>query len=98
MADPQAPSVRRVIFITPTKKQRNPLVFTKPITKRVEDFVRSQGKLKRIIFAVRPNGTLDLRLEHTRKWESVLLTDIYTMAVKRRVASERAAKAARKKC
>lgn len=89
------PDLRVVQFRQPTeRKKRNPLVFSKAITRRAECFVRERG-LKRLVFTIEPNGLLTLRPEKSRRRETVTLADCYSMAVKARVARERAEKKAR---
>ena len=66
----------------------NPL--NKPVTRRSEETVREAGRLRRIVVTLYPNGTIGLRPEKTRREEILPIEAIYIIAVKARVASERA--------
>ena len=70
----------------------------KPVTRICETaLVRDMGKLKRLVVTIYPNGTLGLRPEKTRREEAVLLTACYGLAIKQRVAKERADKKGKRK-
>ena len=65
---------------------------TKPVKRRTIAMVRDQGRMRPLVVTIHPNGTLSLRPERTRREETVTLEAIYSMAVKARVALERAEK------
>lgn len=70
---------------------------SKPVTRRSEVTKRSAGKLLRIVVTMYPDGYLGLRLERSRKEETIALAAVYDIAVKQRVAWERSQKAKAKK-
>lgn len=90
----------RVVEFPVKRVKRNVLGFARPITKRVpqpmddlpvEHFVRERGRLKCLVVSLLPNGVLTLRVERSRRKEQVLLSHCYALAVRQRVAAERAA-------
>lgn len=70
---------------------------TKPVRRRSNELKRDCGKLRRIVIAIYPAGFIGLRLEKTRREEVLPLSAAYDVAVKMRVAAERAERAARRK-
>ena len=66
----------------------------KPVTRRSGFHVRDAGKLRRIVVTLYPHGFIGLRPEKTRREETIGLHAAYDMAVKMRVARERAEKQA----
>lgn len=69
----------------------------KPVTRRSDATVRDGKRPRRIVVTLYPNGTLGLRPEKTRREEVVSLAAVWSIGVKQRVATERAAsKTARK--
>jgi hypothetical protein len=69
---------------------------TRKVTRRTEETYRDRSKLRRIVITLYPTGFIGLRLEKTRQEETLPLTAAYEMAVRARVAFERAQKARRK--
>lgn len=69
----------------------------KPVTRRSEVTKRSAGKLLRICITLYPDGYLGLRLERSRKEETIDLAAVFDIAVKQRVAYERMLKAKARK-
>ena len=69
----------------------------KPVTRKSHVIVRDRGKVRQLVVTINPNGTLGLRPLGTRKAEIITLDSCYSLAVKQRVAKERAEKAAQKK-
>lgn len=65
---------------------------TKQVSRFTDAMVRDRGRLRNIVVTLFPNDTLGLRLAKTRKTEIVTLESIYSLAVKQRVALERAEK------
>jgi hypothetical protein len=66
---------------------------TKRVKRRSHELKRDRGRLRRIVVTLYPSGLLGLRLERTRREEVLPFTAAYDVAVKMRVASERAEKA-----
>jgi hypothetical protein len=64
----------------------------KPVTRRSDATVRDRGRSRRIVVTLYPNGTVGLRQEKTRREEIVSLASCWGLAVKQRVAQERADK------
>ena len=69
----------------------------KPVRRRSNAFKRDRSKLRRIVVTIYPGDYLGLRLEKCRQEETLPLTAAYDVAVKMRVAAERADRAAAKK-
>jgi hypothetical protein len=69
---------------------------TRKVTRRSSETYRDRSKLRRIVITLYPTGVIGLRLEKTRQEETLSLTAAYEMAVRARVAFERAQKAKRK--
>jgi hypothetical protein len=69
---------------------------TRKVTRRSSETYRDRSKLRRIVITLYPSGVIGLRLEKTRTEETLPLTAAYEMAVRARVAFERAQKPKRK--
>ena len=69
---------------------------TRKVTRRSSETYRDRSKLRRIVVTLYPSGVIGLRLEKTRQEESLSLSAAYEMAVRARVAFERAQKTRRK--
>lgn len=65
---------------------------TKPITRRTENKIQQRP----IVVTLYPGGTIGLRLLKTRHEEILTVEAAYSLAVKQRIARERAEKKARK--
>lgn len=70
---------------------------TKPVTRRSSLCVRECGKWREMVVTLFPNDTIGLRPAGTHRQEIVTLASVYSLAVKQRVAAERADKKARRK-
>jgi hypothetical protein len=66
---------------------------TRKVTRRSHETWRDRSKLRRIVVTLYPTGVIGLRLEKTRREETLPLTHAYALAVRARVAFERAQKA-----
>ena len=64
----------------------------KPVTRKSNSTVRDRGKIRNLVITLFPNGTVGLRPSGTRKLEIVTLDSCYSLAVKQRVAREKAEK------
>jgi len=69
---------------------------TKPLKRRTDARVQDQGS-RRLIVTLYPDGCIGLRPERTRREETVSLSACWQMAVRQRVAYERAQKKAAKR-
>ena len=70
---------------------------TKPVKRRSTSLQRDKGKLRCLIVTIYPGNYIGLRPEGTRREETITLGAAYDVAVKMRVATERADKARAKK-
>lgn len=70
---------------------------SKRVTRRSDSFIRDGSRSRPLVVTLYPGGTLGLRPAKTRREEVISLDAIYSVAVKMRVASERAAKIAARK-
>lgn len=68
---------------------------SKPVRRRSADYKRDGGKLRRVVVTLYPAGYIGLRLERTRREETLPITAAFDAAVKMRVAYERAQRKAR---
>jgi hypothetical protein len=64
----------------------------RPIRRRTASTCRERGRLRRIVATLYPSGVLGLRPERCRREETITLESCYSIAVKQRVAAERAAR------
>ena len=69
----------------------------KPVTRKTNSTVRDRGVVRNLVVTIFPNGAVGLRPERTQQTEIVTLDSIYALAIKQRVARERAEKLAKKK-
>ena len=67
-----------------------------PLKKAVRRRTEAPHRGRRLVVTLMPGDVIGLRPERTRREEYVSLAALYDYAVKARVLSERAAKAARK--
>lgn len=70
---------------------------SKPVARVSAETVRDAGKTRPLVITLYPNGTIGLRPQGTRREEVYPLAAVYSLAVKARVAEERAAKSKRRK-
>ena len=68
-----------------------------PVTRKTNVTVRDRGTLRQLVTVLYPNGTIGLRPLGTRQMEITTLDSVYSLAVKQRVAKERAEKKTAKK-
>ena len=68
----------------------------KPVRRRTQQSVRDGHRPRRIVVTLHPSGMLGLRLERSRREETILLEWCYFAAIKARVAQERAEKKGKK--
>lgn len=64
-----------------------------PLKKRVtrrsdETLIRDGGKFRRPVVTLYPTGVIGIRLEKTRREETITIEAVYHLAVKLRVSSE----------
>lgn len=69
----------------------------KPVSRKSNAIVRDRGVFRQLVVTLYPTGVLGLRPAKTRQEERVTLESCYSLAVKQRVAKERAEKLAKKK-
>ena len=62
---------------------------TKPVKRKSNEVRRDRGKYRAIILTMYPAGHIGLRLEGTRKQETIPIEAVYERAVKMRVAFEK---------
>lgn len=74
-----------------------PTDLKKPVTRRSKETIRERSKAKRIIVTIYPAGFIGLRLEKNRTEETIPIAAAWSLAVKMRVASQRAQKLAKRK-
>jgi hypothetical protein len=68
---------------------------TKPVRRKSNELRRDRGKYRPIIVTLYPAGFIGLRLEGTRKEETIPIEAVYERAIKMRLAFEAAEKKAR---
>jgi hypothetical protein len=66
------------------------------VTRLSDETYRDRSARRRIVVTLYPAGTIGLRLHKTRREETLPLVHAYELAVRARVAFERAQKARRK--
>lgn len=69
----------------------------KPIKRRTLQERRDRGKYRKLIVTLYPAGMIGLRLEGTRKEETIMIEAVYERAIKMRLAFEKAEKEKRRK-
>lgn len=69
----------------------------KPVRRRSDSMVRDAGRMRKIVVTLYPHGFIGLRPEKTRREEVLPLQAAYDVAVKMRVARQRAEKQAARK-
>jgi len=70
---------------------------TKPITRRTDNEIRDGAKRRTLVITLYPGGVIGLRPSKTRREELLTVEAAYGLAIKMRVAQERAEKQARKR-
>lgn len=65
----------------------------RPVKRRSHETLRDTGKARRVIVTLYPAGHMGLRLEGTRREETLPLTTAYEIAVRARLITQRAEKA-----
>jgi hypothetical protein len=68
----------------------------KPVTRHTETLVRDGAKRRNLVVTLYPGGVIGLRPSKTRREELLTLEVAYALAVRQRVAKERAEKKARR--
>ena len=63
-----------------------------PVTRRSDTVVRDGTKRRRLVITIYPNDCIGLRPERTQREELLSIDSAYSLAVKQRVAKERAEK------
>lgn len=69
----------------------------KAVSRGTDELIRDAGKFRKLVVTIYPSGLIGIRPERTRREELMPITHIYSMAVKARVAAEKAEKAAKRK-
>jgi hypothetical protein len=69
----------------------------KAVKRRTDTLVRDGGPARALIVAIYPGGYFGLRLARRRREETIDFASVYSLAVKQRVAQERAEKLAARK-
>lgn len=70
---------------------------TKPVKRRSNTLRRDRAKMRAIVITLYPAGFIGLRLEGTRREETIPLEHVYERAIKMRLALAKAEKAAKRK-
>lgn len=70
---------------------------TKKVTRRTATTVRDGSKRRPLVVTIYPSGFFGLRLAKCRREETIDFESVYSIAVKQRVAFERAQKKAQRK-
>lgn len=70
---------------------------SKPVKRRTNEVRRDRSKIRAIIIAIYPAGYLGLRLQGTRREETIPIQFVFERAVKMRLASEQLEKARKRK-
>jgi hypothetical protein len=71
-------------------------MLTKPVKRQTETLVRDGAKRRNLVVTLYPGGVIGLRPSKTRREELLTLEAAYALAVRQRVAKERAEKKARR--
>ncbi len=69
---------------------------SKRVTRKSSALVRDGGRSRQLVVTMYPGDLLGLRPERTRREELIPLTAIYSLAVKMRVAQQRADRKAKR--
>lgn len=69
----------------------------KPVRRSTATTVHDQGKHRRLVVTLYPGDVIGLRPEKTRREEFTSLAAVYSLAVKQRVARQRAERAQRRR-
>ena len=72
-------------------------ILTKPVRRKTTATVREQGKSRQLTVTIYPNNTIGLRPSKLRTEEIITLDSVYALAVRQRVAKERADKKSKRK-
>ena len=70
---------------------------TKPVTRVSSELVRDRGKMCPLVVTIHPNGFIGIRPQGMRKEELYPIEAVYSIALKARVAAEKAERKARRK-
>ena len=70
---------------------------SKPVRRRTDTLIRDGGSPRALVVTVYPGGFFGLRLARRRREETIDFASVWSLAVKQRVAAERAEKAALRK-
>ena len=70
---------------------------TKSVTRKSSTTIRDAGQRRELVITLYPNGLIGLRPLKTRREERITIEAVYSLAVKQRIALERAAKRTRKR-
>jgi hypothetical protein len=65
-------------------------VLHKPVKRRSNEICRDRGKFRHIIVTLYPAGHIGLRLQGTRREETIPIEAVYERSVKMRLAMEQA--------
>jgi hypothetical protein len=71
-------------------------MLTKPVKRQTETLVRDGAKRRNLVVTLYPGGVIGLRPSKTRREELLTLEAAYALAIRQRVAKERAEKKARR--
>jgi hypothetical protein len=72
-------------------------MLTKPVKRQTETLVRDGAKRRNLVVTLYPGGVIGLRPSKTRREELLTLEAAYALAIRQRVAKERAEKKARRR-
>lgn len=64
----------------------------KPIKRSTNAVIRDKGRTRRLVVTLYPGDVIGLRPEKTRREEITSLAAVYSLAIKQRLAAERAEK------
>ncbi len=70
---------------------------TKSVTRSTDNEIRDGAKRRPLVITLYPGGVIGLRPSKTRREELLTVEAAYSLAIKQRVAKERAEKKARKR-
>lgn len=68
---------------------------TKPVTRSTDNAIRDGARLRPLVVTLYPGGVIGLRPSKTRREELLTVEAAYSLAIKQRVAKERAEKKAK---
>jgi hypothetical protein len=71
-------------------------LLSKPVTRQTDTSIRDGAKRRNLVVTLYPGGVIGLRPSKTRREELLTLEAAYALAIRQRVAKERAEKRSKK--